>query len=742
MKRNIDEAIRALTEKPIFSVTYERFFIMDRIKSDYTGLPQPLKFSRILTTLLSEVSTPIKEYDLIAGRALDRELSPEEDIRFREFLRHPDYPQRRVIFGSGHSSYDWDMLVSLGLDGLRERALARMSGEDDPEKRIFLSATVEIYSAISLYIQRYEEKARKMGLFDLADALSDASHSAPKTFRGALQLVFIVALINCAYLTPNPTLTLGRLDVILYPLYKKGIESGELSEEMAGRLITDYYCKHNLMMGRGEHQLGTPENSTGFDRIFNFDAPQYLMIGGSDRHGNPSSNELSLLFARCIVKGFKNPVVVVRYTDSMNEHFPELFKVLSEKATESASLMFYNDRNLKLCFNRMGIPYDECDYILFGCNWPSPGTNGSWMLGGPSSLAFDVDSSLSDEEKAYLRRPFMRTRSEHSWPQDFCEILESLAEDEKAGASVSIEDFYREMFYRISEFTERKLEYLEKELLARQRHSSSLLTFTDCFLDESLENAACHAARAKYHFEVHPFQMFATVTDCFTVIDKIVFKDKKASLADFCSAIKNNFEGHDCLLALIRGTDKFGSDSELSNYHAKRISDGFALITYEKSKPYFERLGLFLEPSLQSDTWHIKYGSSYGATPDGRLAKMPYSQNSRPSNGSSKNGITALLSSMLVHSPDSYMSGALNLDIQKNLYTGEEGVARFSQILSNYFNCGGLHAQVSAISKEELIEAQKNPQLHRDILVRVTGYSGIFVDMCRSLQNDIIARTE
>ena len=112
----------------------------------------------------------------------------------------------------------------------------------------------------------------------------------------------------------------------------------------------------------------------------------------------------------------------------------------------------------------------------------------------------------------------------------------------------------------------------------------------------------------------------------------------------------------------------------------------------------------------------------------------------RPSNGACVNGMTAMFNSMLNLPFDGLVSGALNLDVDKNEFGGEKGEELFGALLASYFNQGGLHAQVSASTLEDLIDAQVHPQEHRDLRVRVTGYSGVFVDCCKRLQDDIIER--
>ena len=181
-------------------------------------------------------------------------------------------------------------------------------------------------------------------------------------------------------------------------------------------------------------------------------------------------------------------------------------------------------------------------------------------------------------------------------------------------------------------------------------------------------------------------------------------------------------------------------DTPLSNKHAKRLSHTSSEMVIEKNRPYFEKERLFLVPCMQSDTWHLKMGETFGATPDGRLANTPFSQNTRPTNGVCVNGLTAMFNSMLNLPYDGLVSGALNLDIDQKQFEGERGRWLFAALLSSYFNRGGLHAQVTCANAEDMIDAQKNPHLHRDLRVRVTGYSGVFVDICERLQNDIIER--
>ena len=128
MTQNIKEAILALTEKPMLSTSVERFLILDELKSSFNDLPQPLQFSNMLSALLSRVSTPLEDFDLVAGRCVDRELTPAEEAQFQAFIKHPDFPAKRVIFSSGHCTFSWEALAKNGLVGLRQQACDALDG--------------------------------------------------------------------------------------------------------------------------------------------------------------------------------------------------------------------------------------------------------------------------------------------------------------------------------------------------------------------------------------------------------------------------------------------------------------------------------------------------------------------------------------------------------------------------------------------------------------------------------------
>jgi hypothetical protein len=425
----------------------------------------------------------------------------------------------------------------------------------------------------------------------------------------------------------------------------------------------------------------------------------------------------------------------VRYHSGMAKAHPRLWQILSEKALDSASLMFYNDTNVMATYERLGIPKEICrDYYHFGCNWASPTTRATWTQGGPKASRYRVP--MSEQEKELLGAPYMRAPDPYDGPEAFLNLLREFADRE----NVTIDDFYDRLLARFGDFVDRKLLLALTEKNVRLRKKSAVLTFGDCFFPYTIERAGCASACADYHFELLMIRMFGTLVDCIITVDELVFRQKKLTLGQLLEATEANFVGYEDILALCRKVPKYGSDNEHSNAHVKRLSKALTDLIIEKSRPYTEKYGVLVQPAMQSDTWHLKLGEQFGATPNGRRAHAPFSQNARPSLGSCTAGLTGMLHAMQELPCDGLTSGALNLDVQKSMFSAPDKKLLFGILLSTYFEGGGLHAQVSCTDVEDLLNAQKDPDRYRDLSVRVTGYSGIFVDLCEKLQNDVIER--
>ncbi len=743
MNANVTEAIKALKEKPLKATSIERVILLSKAhKNRLEEENQPKRFGLTIKDFLSEVSVTLKEDDLIAGRCVDKELSLEEEKTFGEFLKDADNPYRKTVFAFGHASLDWQYLVSVGLTGIIRDIRQKKQQVTDKKQIDFLSGAESLLEGIIIYLLRYAREALKQGKEELSEVLTQIAYNPPKTFYQALQLVYVVAFINCAYISFNPTLCLGRLDYVLSPFYEKDKKDGVIDEDFARELITDFYCKNNLTMGRGEHQLGTAEDSTTFDRILNFDSPQYLLLGGVDEGGEVFASELTYLFASCIVPEFKNPVIVVRYAKGLYEKHPALWRTFCAKALKNSSLMVYNDDTVKQSLLRIGLPKEDVfKSEHFGCNWTSIGAESQVLFMGPTAKKLSNGFLQKENPQYNYSHEDVRFGCEGGFPETFVKVLDRLVKEDAQVNNVDdiLEEFKKDFQKEISLRVERELE----EVRYRRRYTSTVLTYGDCFTKRSIQNAdGCCGKGRKYLTSAQSIMGFATVADSLTAIEKLVFIDKVVTLKELLEVVKDNFESSKKLYALCKKTPKFGCGDNLADKNAVKVANLIADVIYKEGSKYVKTDGYFLMSSLQCDNWHLRLGKNFGATFDGRLKGESFSQNSNPSNGSRKNGITGLMQSLLKLPFYKFSSGALNLDVEPNSFCGDDGETNFASLTAEYFENGGMHMQVNCVDKKTLIKAQQDPNNYRDLRVRITGYSGIFVDCGKKIQNDIIERME
>lgn len=713
-----DEALWALTMKPVQTTTLERIRLFHEADERVKELPQPLQYGNGLKYVLETITLPLKEHDLILGRVSEEVPDEEGEAFFRKYEANSGRPS--WIHDGGHRSFWWNDLIEVGLPGLRERAARELERRTDPAERTYLEGAVCIYDALLTYGKRYAEAARAAGLTEAADVCQAVTEHEPRTFREGLQAMWLVILVYCALLAANPTLAFGRMDLLLENLYERDIASGTLTRDEAQLLILDFYCKNNLIMGRGEHQLSgnDPTVSTGWARCLCYDAPQYLVLAGRRPDGSEIAGDLTRLFAETIVPRFKNPVIVVHYSPDFQTKHPELWKLFVDKMRQSSSMMVYNEEDCINSLLRSGVdPEDAKNFEHFGCNHPCmPGLERHHEFYGA---------------RIGLIAPFL-------------DYLKSCAAEGREPESAE------EIYQALNTWLEGEiLGLINRTKAARDRflqNPSGWIELTDCFWRDTIKNAqSFDSGGSKYFCSNFHFSSYASFVDCVTAVDELVIRKKKIPLKRMLTLLETNFENAPVELALCRRAPKLGSDDPAANLHANRLltlfTDTVNRLAAENTDPA-EHPRIIIRQSMESDNHHIAAGRALGATPDGRLAGVPLSQNVAPAVGSSVNGLTARLSSMASIPFDRICAGAQNVSIQPRAFAGDEGLGKLAAILGGYFDMGGLQIQISAVDAEDLRAAQKNPDAYRDLTVRITGYSAVFVDMVKSAQDEIIRREE
>ena len=725
----VEETIKSLTEKPIKSTTYERVILLKKADESCSDLPQQLKYGEGYCYFLKNCSLPIKDTDLLLGRVSEKLLNVEEEQIFQKY-KNVNLARPNWITDGGHRSFWWDDLVKYGLTGLRQRAIEeldrRSTDKNTGEDRLnFLKGIILVYDAFIIYLKRYADAAEQAGLKEAADVCREITRHEPQTFRQALQLLLIVQIVYCSYVACNPTLTCGRADYLLEELYEKDKSEGKITADDARLLILDYYCKHNLILGRGEHQMSTrsEESYTGWERNLAYDAPQYLLLCGRRRDGSYLDGELTHLFVEMIQPRFKNPVIEIRYAPDMQTKCPILWKKIVDKTRQSASLFIYNEEDCISAYINAGVdPEDAFDFQHFGCN-------------NPTIAGMDIINEYGPVFPLGI----------------FLDILKKWVADNYEPQTT--EELYTAIIAEVKSLTYKIVDRLELAWKNYITPSGTHLKMTDCFYRYTVSAASSFRnCGSKYVFSQVHIKSFASFVDVFTAVDELVIKQKKMTLSRMMRAVDANFDGYAVEYALCKNAPKFGSDNPIPNGHAKKLMTQFIDDVYEYANqklpkkediPVSKDLPVVPRPliriSQESDNFHL-IGYSMGATPDGRLAGFPISQNSAPAIGACTAGLTARLCSLASIPFNRIIAGAHNLSIQPTAFSGEEGLNKLSTILGGYFDMGGLQLQITAIDPKLLIEAQKNPDQHRDLMVRITGYSAVFVDMEKHAQDDFIRR--
>jgi formate C-acetyltransferase len=535
----IDEALAALRHKDVRSTTFERLRLTHKADRRAHRLAQPLQLGTGLYDLLDHISLPVAEHDLILGRISECVPDVEQERFYRATV--DAWGGRGIppwMRDGGHECFAWDRLLKLGLPGLqavvqgelRHRAPGLSQAQLD-----YLRGAVRVYQAFRHYARRYAQAARMAGLDAAAARCARLADHRPRTFAEALQLIWLVGHVYCTMLAQNPTLTFGRIDELLLPFYERDLTRGYLARDDAGDLIEDFYCKNNLILGRGEHQMGgRSAKDTGWTRNLTYDAPQYVVLGGQRADGSPPANDLTVLFLERIVPRFENPVIVLRYTPDLPE---PVWQLACAKMRANASMMVYNDQDVIPAMVHAGIaPQQAISYTMHGCNWPD----------------------IPGRQRA-IHTHFLRL------PQIFLDALSA------AGDRVdSVDALYERFAALLRREIEDQCDRVRRLRSGWDRQIPGTLRVDDCFLDGPIEHArSWEVGGVRYPTVVFAIAGIATVADCFAAIEELVFVAGQA-LDTLAAALRVGFAGHEMLRRRCLAAPKFGQDDDRADVHAVR----------------------------------------------------------------------------------------------------------------------------------------------------------------------------
>lgn len=676
--------------------------------------------------------------------------------------------------GVGHITVKYDEVLAIGFEGIREKAeneLERCNfGDGDfATKKALLEAMIISCNAVIGYAKRYERLAkgmaektsdpkRKSELLHIAENVSHVPAKGATTFYEAIQSFwFVQQLLQLE--SSGHSISPGRFDQYLYPYYKADIERNKITRGFAQELIDCFFVKLNDL-----NKCRDAESAKGFAGYSLF---QNMIVGGQDAEGMDVTNDLSFMCLDASLHVFlPMPSLSIRV---WNGSPYELLLRAAEVTRSGIGLpAYYNDEVIIPSLMSRGIPLEEARcYDIIGCVEPQiAGKTMGWHDAAFFNMCRPLELVFTNGYDA----------GEQIGPKTG-EVEEMRSFDEFYSA------YKLQMEYFISLL-------VNSDNAIDQAHAERApLPFLASMVDDCMKRGkTCEQGGAVYNFTGPQGFGIANVADALYTVKTLVFEQQKITMAELKKALMFNFgkeintpvlkqlagrvadtmagEGvepnpsevsritesiirealtpgdiarFDEIYRMIKALPKFGNDEDEIDLFARDVA-------YTYTKPllkYKNPRGGQFQAGLYPVSANVPLGAQTGATADGRLSGMPVADGVSPTAGNDVNGPTACANSVSKLDHGIASNGTLfNQKFHPSALSGDEGLHKFVDLIRTYFDRKGMHMQFNVVSRETLLDAQKHPENYRHLVVRVAGYSALFTTLSKSLQDDIIRRTE
>jgi formate C-acetyltransferase len=534
---------------------------------------------------------------------------------------------------------------------------------------------------------------------------------APQTFHEMLQHYWFIHVGIISELNPWDSFNPGRLDQHLWPFYQRETASGSLSKERAKELLQAFWIKFNNHPAPPKVGVTALESNTYTDFAL-------INLGGLTEKGADAVNELSFLILDVIEEmRLLQPSSMVQISKKNPDHF--IKRALQITKTGFGQPSFFNTDAIIQQLLRQGKTIEDAR---------NGGASGCVETGAFGTEAYTLSGyfNLTKVLELSIYGGFDPRTKQQLGPQ-----TKALVSCER------FEEFYQQFEQQLEWFIHIKLEGNCKieSLFAEWMP----VPFLSLFIADCVQNAEDYnAGGARYNTTYVQGVGLGSITDSLAAIKKWIFDLNGVSANQLIESLEKDFVGHEMLRSkLIYDTPKWGNNDSEADQYALRVFESF--FTLVDGKPN-NRKGFF-RINLLPTTSHVYFGSVTGATPDGRLAYQPLSEGISPVQGADIKGPVAVLQS--AGKLDHVRTGGtlLNQKFAPEFFNSDEAYQKLVQLIRTYFRLDGHHIQFNVVEAETLRNAQKNPELYRDLIVRVAGYSDYFNDLGVDLQNEIIART-
>lgn len=622
-----------------------------------------------------------------------------KNILFSDNWKQTPLPASPIIRMAG-AYLDFDKLIRLGLPGMRAEVTAyREKAEQEGGDAVLyqcMDGSLELMGqvclwyrdqALELLAQAADEK-RKGELRRMAQALEAITERAPGSMMEALQLVWIYGIMA-------PLLQFGRMDVYLGDWYAHDIDNGVLTEEEALALLQSYF-----------RQIDSLDSETDCR----------VIVGGYGRR-NPENADRLCMTALEACRTVRE--ILPQFTLRFNRETPECVWDAAMRCIEEGRtypLLYNDDVLVPGLMNAFHVSRERAEtYVPLGCGEME---FDHYSFGTPSG-------SLNT-----LKILELAVRGGYEPIMDW-HLGKQLKPITQCGTFEEFFQVYKEnlRYYIEAQAIFEKYEY---EITGKM-HS---FMYVSMLYDGVLESGkAIFDGGCRYLAGTLELYGVVNAVNSLAAVKKLVYEDGTVSAGDLLQAMNDNFTGWEALRRQLLDVPKYGNDNDYVDQIFVELHDWLC----ETISSQAEKVGLksYLAVNI-NNAQNTTLGRWVGATPDGRKAGMPMANANNPSSGTDKNGLTAMLNSILKPRHDNHAGMVQNLRLSRETF--EQNREKVKGLIRNYFNRGGAHLMITVVGKEDLKKAMEHPEDYQDLIVRVGGLSARYVQLKKDVQQEIYDR--
>ncbi|WP_072375058.1 glycyl radical protein [Thermophilibacter mediterraneus] len=640
--------------------------------------------------------------------------------------------------GDAHLAVNYARVLKDGLAGYEERVRELKGALDltDPDaidKYVFYKAVLVVIAAVRRFALRYAALARETAaseadparaaeLLQIAETCERVPYEPARSFREAVQSVWFIQLI-LQIESNGHSLSYGRFDQYMFPYYEADVASGAITEDEALELLTCLWIK-TLSINKVRSQAHT-FSSAG--------SPMYqnVTIGGQTPDKHDAVNALSFLVLRSVAQTrLTQPNLTVRYHANLNKEFyDECIEVVKLGFGMPA---FNNDEVIIPSFINWGVAEEDAyNYSAIGCVETAVPGKWGYRCTGMSYVNFPrmLLVAMNDGVDVTSGKRFAKGYGNFRDMKSYDELMDAWDKTvrEVTRASVIVEN-------AIDKASERDV----PDILC------SALT-DDCIG----RGKTIKEGGAVYDF-ISGLQVgIANMADSLAAIKKLVFDEGRITPAELADALESDFageEGERIRQMLVNDAPKYGNDDDSVDQLVVDAYDSYIdeIAKYPNTRHGRGPVGGIRYAGTSSISANVGQGMGTMATPDGRHAHDPLAEGCSPAHNADTHGPTAVFKSVSKLPTEKITGGVLlNQKVTPATLASERNKQKLEMLISTFFDrLHGYHVQYNVVDRATLIDAQEHPERHKDLIVRVAGYSAFFNVLSRATQDDIIARTE